>query len=156
LGPPLRSCRVGASSVLKSGPAERRSSPPRVIDLGRPCLTSTDGMANTEAELEYARGYLPMWAGPPLEGGICARLLVNKHGRLITTIDFDQAKVLKVLYTITLYGKYSRALTSQTLASAPSFRWDGPPTRSRTRWTTRQSRGSMPSSSTTSAYKQKF
>jgi hypothetical protein len=52
-------------------------------------------MANTEAELEYARGYLPMWAGPPLEGGICARLLVNKHGRLITTIDFDQAKVLQ-------------------------------------------------------------
>jgi len=50
-------------------------------------------MANTretEAELEYARGYLPMWAGPPLQGGMCARLLVNKHGRLITTIDFDQ------------------------------------------------------------------
>ena len=47
-------------------------------------------MANTEAELEYARGYLPMWAGPPLQGGIRARLLVNKQGRLITTIDFDQ------------------------------------------------------------------
>ena len=48
------------------------------------------GMANADSELEYARGYLPMWAGPPLQGGICARLLVNKHGRLITTIDFDQ------------------------------------------------------------------
>ena len=47
-------------------------------------------MANADSELEYARGYLPMWAGPPLQGGICARLLVNKHGRLITTIDFDQ------------------------------------------------------------------
>jgi len=59
-------------------------------------IPSTDGMANTEAELEYARGYLPMWAGPPLEGGICARLLVNKHGRLITTIDFDQRSFISL------------------------------------------------------------
>ena len=49
------------------------------------------------AELEYARGYLPMWAGPPLQGGICARLLVNKHGRLITTVDFDQRAFISLV-----------------------------------------------------------
>jgi len=47
-------------------------------------------MANSESELEYARGYLPMWAGPPRQGGMCARLLVNKQERIITTIDFDE------------------------------------------------------------------
>jgi hypothetical protein len=36
-------------------------------------------MANTEAELEYARDYLPMWAAPLLQGDIRVRLQVNKQ-----------------------------------------------------------------------------
>jgi hypothetical protein len=36
-------------------------------------------MANTDAELEYARDYLPMWAGPLLQRDIRARLHVNRQ-----------------------------------------------------------------------------
>eukprot|EP00960_Hanusia_phi_P076974 768634-Hanusia_phi.AAC.7 len=46
-------------------------------------------MVETATEIEYVRGYLPLWAGP---GTTIARLQVSKAGRILNSFAFDSTR----------------------------------------------------------------